>query len=63
MEKGRIKDAFELNREVEKNIAREVVRKLSRGSILLQGGDYLTEEDLEADREYMRNYKFRYPSR
>lgn len=63
MEKERIKDAFELNRETENNSAREVVMALSRGSIVLQNGDYLTEEDKEAQREFMRNYKFRYRSR
>jgi hypothetical protein len=52
--------AEELNKDIEKTLAREVVMALSRGNLLLQSGCYLTEDDLEADREFMRTYKFRY---
>lgn len=62
MEKELIRDIDAANREIENKIAREVVKKLSRGNVILQNGDYLTEEALEAEREFMRNYKFRYPS-
>lgn len=61
MENGHIKTATELDVEAERNSAREVVIALSRGEILLQNGEYFTEEDMEADREFMRKYKFRYP--
>lgn len=49
--------------DIEKTLAREVVMALSRGNLLLQSGSYLTESDLETDREFMRSYEFRYLKR
>lgn len=60
MENEAAKCADELNKKIENSIAREVVMTLARGSVVLQNGDYLTEEELEADRKIMRNYTFRY---
>lgn len=62
MEQAPTKSALELATEAERNIAREVVMMLSR-DVLLQGGDYITAEDIEADRKFMREYTFRYPQK
>lgn len=55
-----VERAEKLNKDIEDWLAREVVMTLARGNLVLQSGSYLTEADLEADREFMRVYKFRY---
>lgn len=42
-------------------LAREVVRAVSRGNINLQLGRYLTESDKEEMRRSMREYKIKAP--
>lgn len=54
------KAASEIDKKMNESIAREVVMSLARGSVVLQNGDYLTEDELEADRDLMRNYRFQY---
>lgn len=61
MENEEKKTAEQLSEEIERSIIRGVVKTIVRGSVVLQNGDYITEEDIEKEREFMRNYKFRYP--
>jgi len=60
MEHNTIERVEEFDKQIEKSLARDVVMTLARGSLVLQNGDYLTEDELDADRELMRNYKFRH---
>ena len=38
--------------------ARGVVARMARGNVLLQGGKYLTQADMDAKREAVLNHKF-----
>lgn len=52
--------ARDMAKKMEESSAREVVMSLARNDILLQGGHYLTEDELQKQRDFMRNYRFQY---
>lgn len=56
----RDQQARELDDQITKSLSREVVMTLTRDNVVLQNSDYLTEDELEADRELMRKHKFQY---